>query len=339
MRIIPLTILTAGLGAAGVAGLWHAGFTADALRASLASLSEKPAVSVPKTGGDRQVGSNDQKAKASSDETAARAASGTAKLSFDVIRIDPKGSSVFAGRAAPHQRVMVLMDGRRAGLAKADGEGNWVLISDKKLSKTAKFSVEEARAELAQVESVVIPKVAAGKPQTVAEVQRRMLTKLEAMIANAKRPGFQAAAKVAALGAKKGGSANSAQDVGAAFLSNEAVGVPSVPIPVHFEYRLAEFTPAGRRAAVLLVEYLKARKIERAVLSGHADDRGSHEFNMELSRLRLETVEALARERGYVGELQLIPRGKTQPYAEIDRSKFSREELYQIDRRVELHLK
>ena len=112
----------------------------------------------------------------------------------------------------------------------------------------------------------------------------------------------------------------------------------SVPVPILFVYRKADFTDSGRHAADLLIKFLKTKKIERATLSGHADERGSHQLNYELSNARLQTVYRYARANGYSGELILRPRGETQPYAGVDRTKYSRQQLYQLDRRVELHI-
>ncbi|MEM8976628.1 MAG: hypothetical protein AAGD43_31590, partial [Pseudomonadota bacterium] len=68
------------------------------------------------------------------------------------------------------------------------------------------------------------------------------------------------------------------------------------------------------------------------------DERGSHKLNYELSSARLQTVYRYARANGYSGELILRPHGKRQPFAGVDRAKYSRQQLYQLDRRVELHL-
>jgi outer membrane protein OmpA-like peptidoglycan-associated protein len=81
---------------------------------------------------------------------------------------------------------------------------------------------------------------------------------------------------------------------------------------------------------------LKLKDYPRVTLTGHADERGSNELNMALSRERLETVARFLRDGGYQGRLELIPKGKTEPYTGVVRSDFSRDDLYQLDRRVEL---
>jgi outer membrane protein OmpA-like peptidoglycan-associated protein len=110
----------------------------------------------------------------------------------------------------------------------------------------------------------------------------------------------------------------------------------SGPVPITFVYREAKPTPTGEHAARLLVEYVKLKGIRSLELTGHADERGSDEFNMQLSQQRLETVAQLLRSGGYDGELALLPRGRAEPYRGVDRSALAREDIYQLDRRVEL---
>jgi len=95
-------------------------------------------------------------------------------------------------------------------------------------------------------------------------------------------------------------------------------------------------TSEGRKAIDLLSEYLSLKKYRRVVLTGHADERGTQSLNMELSQQRLNTVARYLKNAGFKGELKLIPKGETEPFSGVDRQLFSREELYKLDRRVEL---
>jgi nucleoid-associated protein YgaU len=53
--------------------------------------------------------------------------------SFDVVRVNPRGDAVIAGRAAPHAMV-VISDGTTViGQVRADGRGEWVLVPEKPL--------------------------------------------------------------------------------------------------------------------------------------------------------------------------------------------------------------
>ena len=48
--------------------------------------------------------------------------------SFDVVRIDPSGDAVMAGRAKPGSTVIILADGKPIGEVTADGRGEWVFV-------------------------------------------------------------------------------------------------------------------------------------------------------------------------------------------------------------------
>lgn len=53
--------------------------------------------------------------------------------SFDVVRVNPDGRAVIAGRAAPGARVIVLDGDREIGAVDADQRGEWVLLPDQPL--------------------------------------------------------------------------------------------------------------------------------------------------------------------------------------------------------------
>lgn len=214
----------------------------------------------------------------------------SASSTFDVVRIDPDGSSVFAGRAPANASVTVLANEKPVAEAKANGNGEWAAVIDRQfapgeyqLSLTAKPS--EPGAQLAG--------------QTV-----------RVTIASNARP---APAPVSA----------------AALVQ---------PAPVLFPYDEASITAIGRDQAVALGAFLRQRKLDAVTLTGHADERGSDEYNIKLSRHRLESVARYLREAGYAGKLVLIPKGRSQPFIGADRKTLPKEEAFQLDRRVELHL-
>ena len=59
-------------------------------------------------------------------------------------------------------------------------------------------------------------------------------------------------------------------------------------------------------------------------LSGHTDERGSEECNMDLSRRRLKAAADFLRKGGYKGAVKLLSKGKTEPYVKVDRSLYDR---------------
>jgi hypothetical protein len=57
-----------------------------------------------------------------------------ARPSFDVVRVNPKGDVVIAGRAAPNAEVIVRSGDREIGRVTADSRGEWVLLPSKPLA-------------------------------------------------------------------------------------------------------------------------------------------------------------------------------------------------------------
>ena len=53
--------------------------------------------------------------------------------SFDVVRVNPSGDAVIAGRAEPDAEVTILDQGKVIGSVKADGRGEWVFLPDSAL--------------------------------------------------------------------------------------------------------------------------------------------------------------------------------------------------------------
>jgi len=113
-------------------------------------------------------------------------------------------------------------------------------------------------------------------------------------------------------------------------------GSAPLPVPVQFVYRRDVFTATGERAARLLLKYFLAKGFKTVTLSGHADERGTRRANFDLSLARLKRLERYLREGGFSGQLVLQPKGELEKYTGVDRSRFAIEELYQLDRRVEL---
>jgi outer membrane protein OmpA-like peptidoglycan-associated protein len=211
---------------------------------------------------------------------------------FDVVRIDPDGASVFAGRAPANSSVTVMANDRPVANATADANGDWSVVIEKpfkagdyQLSLTAKPKVAGA----AQVQGQSVRITIASDPR---------------------------------------GVASSA--------SMSSASQSSGPLPVTFTYNQATFTAEGARAAAALGKYLGKQKLSTITLTGHADERGTDQYNMELSQQRLDTVARYLRQNGFSGKLVLMPKGKTEPYAGLDRRFLTAEQAFQLDRRVEL---
>ncbi len=92
--------------------------------------------------------------------------------SFDVVRINPNGDAVMAGRAAPNATVHIFDGDREIGKVTADARGEWVFVptdplppGSRELSLTAHVGDEDIKSD--QVVVLAVPehgKDLAGKP-------------------------------------------------------------------------------------------------------------------------------------------------------------------------------
>jgi len=293
------------------------------------------------------------------------------QASFDVARVDPKGTSVFAGRAEPGSTVTILGDGQPIGTAEADENGEWTFATehhfanaDPKLALAVKSAaqIKAEKAQKAKVEASLERREAAkeaSKPKSAKTVTSDLLKSFEGIVAAA-RTEAQKEKKTEAPAEKKEEKKQAEQQVVAEPPPAVALSEPkpsnappmrlaattpeapaevehkTIPVPVTFVFDEATFTDEGKKAAALLLEYLQLKHFPSVTLTGHADERGSEELNMNLSRERLDTVARFLRAGGYKGKLDLIPKGESEPFTGVVRSQYTQEELWQFDRRVEL---
>ena len=112
--------------------------------------------------------------------------------------------------------------------------------------------------------------------------------------------------------------------------------VESVPIPITFETASDRFTGKGRKAAEDLVAYLKREQPREITIVGHTDERGADAYNQDLSKRRADSVARHLRENGFRGPIRAIGRGETEPLRLDDPGRYTREERWRLNRRVEL---
>jgi OmpA-OmpF porin, OOP family len=112
--------------------------------------------------------------------------------------------------------------------------------------------------------------------------------------------------------------------------------VESVPIPVAFEANSIRFTTKGEQAANDLAGYLQRQGSPEITLIGHTDERGPEHENLLLSRRRAEALAQYLREAGYDGLVHTEGAGESQPIQLADPSFYSPEEIWALNRRVEL---
>ena len=208
------------------------------------------------------------------------------QLSFDVVTIDPKGTSVFAGQAPPNASVDIVANGRNVATATADATGAWAITTDH---------------NIAAGEVTLSLRPASPEPGVSAPPSVRVVVPTPTDHGSAPKP-----------------------------------AAVSPPAPITFLYNETTFSPEGRRDAELFARHLLAHNVASAALTGHADERGSDSYNMELSRRRLQAVAHYLRDSGFAGKLELIPKGRSEPYVAVDRHALPPEEAFRLDRRVEL---
>jgi outer membrane protein OmpA-like peptidoglycan-associated protein len=324
--------------------------------------------------------------------------SAEAPATFDVVRIDPKGISVFAGRATPGENVTIMGDGKPVGSVQADENGEWTLATEHPFAsadpKLALVKTPPAQAGAPAAQTKVAGSLEAhdsaqpdAQPhKSASAVTSHLMKNFEGIVAAARtaakeeKSAAQEDKKEVAAEAPKALAANEAPSTAtaneapstapaseakpvaipdpatlpadtakpgkvaaAAPLTPSAPGAPnepaaptSIPVPITFVFNEATFTDDGRKAVGLLLEYLQLKHFGKVTLTGHADERGTEQLNIELSAERLGSVEKFLRDGGFKGRLELIPKGESEPFTGVVRAEYPQEDLWQFDRRVEL---
>lgn len=82
---------------------------------------------------DKEAGTGEQATAPGAPPEATPVPAGDVKPSFDVVRVNPQGDMVMAGRAAPGSTVTILDGGDVVGEVKADENGEWVFVPEQAL--------------------------------------------------------------------------------------------------------------------------------------------------------------------------------------------------------------
>lgn len=253
---------------------------------------------------------------------------------FDIIRIDPAGQSVFAGRAEPGAEIAVLAGGREIARTKAASDGTWSIVTGG-IYKGGDVpfriaATKDGRTVVSDAVMMAVPvtPVAEEPPARVASAAKEKPVEPRAAEPRVSASDAAATRQLERL----------VEEVrtNPAAANNPDRAPEIIPLPITFESGRTVFTAEGRRAAVLLVEYVKGAGLRTLTLSGHADERGPDRYNLRLSRKRLEAIAEFLREQGYSGRMRLLAKGESEPFQGVDRVSTPRELLWRVDRRVEL---
>ncbi len=117
-----------------------------------------------------------------------------------------------------------------------------------------------------------------------------------------------------------------------------SIVVEAVPVPVRFETGSAALTAVGRAAVIDMHASLARAASDYVAIVGHTDPRGSETYNADLSLRRAQTVAVTLRQLGYVGALDVYGFGESQRFKPSDPTRYTQEELWALDRRVEYRL-
>jgi len=131
-------------------------------------------------------------------------------------------------------------------------------------------------------------------------------------------------------------SQRSGATAGLAMESIRGWKVERVPIPITFETGSTRFTAKGDRAAGDLAAYLAQQRPPRITIVGHTDERGAEAYNLDLSVRRALAVGDFLLRNGFSGKILAEGRGESEPIALDDPARYTREEIWQLNRRVEL---
>lgn len=101
----------------------------------------------------------------------------------------------------------------------------------------------------------------------------------------------------------------------------------------YFEFDRSDLSAEARSSLVFHANFLKANPSTRYRLEGHADERGTREYNLALGERRAQAVERYLQVQGVSsGQLETISYGEERP---VDTG--TTEAAYARNRRVEIH--
>ena len=264
---------------------------------------------------------------------------------FDIAKVDPNGTSVFAGRSVPNSVVTVMVDGSAIGTAHTDENGEWVLVTEQRIpNPNPKLSVQLGSVQPRAPVPRTLANAGVALP-TAEAVSAHLMDALRLRVERARSDAEQST-KISepTLGVAQTGDVVAERRVSDILVATAGENLTLttssdvLPVPIKFIFREAAFTDDGAKAAQLLLDYLVLKNPPSISMTGHADERGTPEFNMKLSADRLETVSDFLRAGGYAGRVEIFPKGDTAPFQGVDRTLLPRDQLYELDRRVELQI-
>jgi OmpA-OmpF porin, OOP family len=115
------------------------------------------------------------------------------------------------------------------------------------------------------------------------------------------------------------------------------IAIEEVTVPVEFVRDSDELTERGRKAAEDVARVLAEQDRPRILLTGHTDLDGGDQYNLDLSKRRAQALQKFLIGHGYAADdIETDGRGKREPLKIENEGNYSKEEIYQMLRRVEV---
>lgn len=119
-------------------------------------------------------------------------------------------------------------------------------------------------------------------------------------------------------------------------VSVRGFSVRRTPLPISFQTASTQFTSHGEKALQSLHDALRSQSGRAVEIVGHADERGDSAFNLELSIKRAEKVRDWLVSQGVEQKITTSGRGESEPLELVDSDGYTQEQIWQLNRRVEL---
>ena len=119
-------------------------------------------------------------------------------------------------------------------------------------------------------------------------------------------------------------------------VTTAAAQVETVFLPINFDFDSDVLDAAGVREALRLSEFLKANYVAEITISGHTDDAGAADYNLDLSLRRAESLAAFLASDDVETAIFVQGFGESEPPHLLDAGIYSFEEFRTISRRVEV---
>lgn len=113
-----------------------------------------------------------------------------------------------------------------------------------------------------------------------------------------------------------------------------ASNVSSVFLPIRFGFDSDQLDPTGVREALRLVDFLNANQVGTLTITGHTDDVGNENYNLDLSLRRAKSLAAFLQSGNVHTQIFVIGKGETEP--PVFTTAYSIDEQRTIARRVEV---